>query len=102
MSDETTVSRAHFERLVTTWKAERGHSSKLTDLAMHPAYQQIIGMGRDAIPLILEEMNERPDQWDWALRAITGTDPVPREAWGKLSEITAAWIHWGKDRGYIT
>jgi len=91
----------HFQRLVGAWKAERGHSSKVTELAMHPAYQQIIGMGKDAIPLLLEEMKERPDHWDWALRAITGIDPVPREAWGKLGEIAAAWIHWGRVQGYI-
>jgi hypothetical protein len=73
----------------------------LKDLAMHPAYQQIIGMGERAIPLLIEEMKERPDQWDWALRAITGADPVPRESWGKLKEIAASWVAWGKERGSI-
>jgi hypothetical protein len=93
--------RQRFVRLVGEWKAGRGHSSKLKDLAMHPAYQQIIGMGESAVPLLLEEMKERPDQWDWALRAITGDDPVPHESWGKLTEIAAAWNAWGKERGYI-
>jgi hypothetical protein len=98
-SDSTTQGRdqesdfqQRFARLVAEWKVGRGHSSKLRDLAMHPAYQQIIGMGERAVPLLIKEMNQRPDQWDWALRAITGTDPVPRESWGKLKEIAAAWI----------
>ena len=90
-----------FERLVEEWKCGRGHSSKLKDLAMHPAYQQIIGMGERAVPLLIEEMIERPDQWDWALRAITGTDPVPRESWGKLKDIAAAWVAWGREKGCI-
>lgn len=93
--------RQRFDRLVVEWKTGRGHSSKLKELATHPAYQQIIGMGESAVPFLLEEMKERPDQWDWALRAITGTDPVPRESWGKLKEIAAAWIAWGEERGYI-
>ena len=87
-------------RLVAEWKVGRGHSSKLKDLAMHSAYQQIIRMGERAIPLLIEEMKERPDQWDWALRTITGTDPVPREWWGKLKDIAAAWVAWGRDRGF--
>ena len=98
-SDSTTQGRdqesdfqQRFARLVAEWKVGRGHSSKLRDLAMHPAYQQIIGMGERAVPLLIKEMNQRPDQWDWALCAITGTDPVPRESWGKLKEIAAAWI----------
>jgi hypothetical protein len=92
--------RQRFSNLVAVWKSDRGHSSKLTDLVIHPAYQQIIGMGDRAIPLLLEEMRERPDHWDWALRAITGSDPVPRESWGKLREIANAWLAWGKGNGY--
>ena len=49
-------------------------------MVTHPAYLQIIGMGKDAIPLLMNEMNERPDHWDWAVCAITGADPVPAEA----------------------
>jgi len=98
---ENQTDRQRFNRLVVEWKTARGHSSKLKDLAMHPAYQQIIGMGERAVPLLLEEMKERPDHWDWALRAITGTDPVPRESWGRLRQIAVAWIEWGTKEGYI-
>ena len=93
--------RQRFDNLAAVWKADRGHSSMLTELVIHPAYQQIIGMGEPAVPLLLEEMRARPDHWDWALRSITGSDPVPRESWGKLREIAAAWVAWGKERGYI-
>ncbi len=99
--DDGSDFQQRFARLVAEWKVGRGHSSKLKDLAMHPAYQQIIGMGERAVPLLIEEMKQRPDQWDWALRAITGTDPVPRESWGKLKDIAAAWIAWGKERGCV-
>jgi len=99
--DHESDFQQRFARLVAEWKVGRGHSSKLKDLAMHPAYQQIVGMGERAVPLLIEEMKERPDQWDWALRAITGTDPVPPESWGKLKDIAAAWIAWGRERGCV-
>ena len=89
-NDEVVLPQ-RFARLVDEWKRGRGHSSKLTDLVMHPAFQRIIGIGERAVPLLIEEMKERPDHWISALRAITGVDPVPRESWGKLREIAASW-----------
>ena len=67
---------------------------------MHPAYQRIIGMGESAIPLLLEELDARPDHWAWALRAITGVDPVPDASRGKLRPTADAWVKWGRDNGY--
>jgi hypothetical protein len=59
---------------------------------MHPAYQQIIGLGPAGVPLLLRELEREPDHWFWALRAITGEDPVPEEARGRLREMAAAWL----------
>jgi hypothetical protein len=95
------TTRQRFDNLAALWKSQCGHDSFVTDLVIHPAYQQIIGMGEPAVPLLLEEMRARPNHWDWALRSITGSDPVPKESWGKLREIAAAWVAWGKERGYI-
>lgn len=89
-----------FNALMADWKKGRGHSSKIRDLAMHPAYQQIIGMGEPAVPLLLKEMGERPDYWMWALRAITGVNPIAEGNRGKLKEIAQAWVKWGKDNRY--
>jgi type I restriction enzyme M protein len=93
--------RKTFRDLMTEWKKTRGHSSKIKDLAVNLAYRRIIGMGETAVPLILEEMRHHPDQWTWALRAITGADPVPKESRGKLKEMAAAWLAWGIAEGYI-
>ena len=68
---------------------------------MHPAYQQIIGMGEEALPLILEELSRRPGHWFWALKAITGEDPVPAEHAGEVPEMTRAWLEWGRQHDYI-
>jgi hypothetical protein len=89
-----------FESLASEWRRGRGFSSKVKDLVMHPAYQRIIGMGQAAVPFLLKEMERTPDHWAWALRAITGEDPVPPSSRGKLLETAKAWIQWGRLHGY--
>lgn len=89
-----------FRSLVERWRAERGHYSLIEKLCMHEAYQQIIGMGEPVVPLILAEFEARPGHWDWALRAITGENPVPKESQGRLKEMAAAWTDWGRRKGY--
>ncbi len=90
-----------FDCLAAAWRENRGPTSSLTEMAMRPEYQRIIGMGHEAVPLLLEELQKAPDHWFWALVAITGEDPVPPEHKGKLSEMTKAWLQWGRDEGYL-
>ena len=89
-----------FARLVSKWKRETGHLSAVEKISMHPSYQQIIGMGSDALPLIFAELKEEPDHWFWALRAITGADPVPEASRGKVKQMIKLWIAWGRKHGY--
>jgi hypothetical protein len=89
-----------FRELVRQWKEATEFTSSITELATHPAYQQIIGLGGDTLPLIFDELRHDPDNWFWALKAITGEDPVPRSARGNLRVMTQAWLDWAKDHGY--
>ena len=82
LAQDADEPRRLFHALATEWKAGRGHSSKAKDLAMHPAYQRIIGMGEKAIPLILEEMRCCPSQWTWALRELPALIQFPRNPGG--------------------
>ena len=94
--------RERFQRLATEWKERSRYLSNTAQMAMLKPYQRIIGMGMPAVPLILEEMRREPGQWFWALEAITGENPVPADAAGKVRLMTQAWIDWGKERGLIT
>ena len=70
---------------------------------MLPAYQKIIGLGADAVPLILEELKiegDEPDQWFWALRALAEDNPVAPEDQGDFLKMAQAWIRWGEGQGY--
>ena len=82
------------------WKAERGPLSSITAMAMHPAYQRIIGLGPAAVPLLLRELEREPDHWFWALKSITGEDPVSPADRGKLRAMTQAWLNWAEGHGY--
>jgi hypothetical protein len=94
------VAQERFARLAADWKAFESPSSSVTDLAMHPSYQQIIGMGEIAIPFIVEELEREPDHWFWALHCITGVDPVPEDDRGNIDAMSAAWIDWARKHGY--
>ncbi len=70
-------------------------------MAMLPPYQKIIGMGPEAVPLILEELRRHPGYWFWALRMITDEDPVPKEVRGNMEKMIEAWVGWGVANGHL-
>lgn len=89
-----------FESLVKKWKEDTRFASTVLEMATNPAYQQIIGMGRQAVPLILKQLAKKPEHWFWALNSITGEDPVPENSRGNLPKMTKAWLEWGQQNGY--
>ena len=89
-----------FRRLTTEWKSSRGPHSSTLKLVMHPAYQKIIGMGADVIPMIFRELESQPDSWFWALRSIAETDPVAERDRGDGEAMARAWLAWGRKNGY--
>jgi hypothetical protein len=102
ISRESLFPQMKFYRLKSQWEAETAFLPSISDIAMHPAYQQIIGLGFVAVPLILREMEKEPGHWFWALKSITGEDPVPHEHRGRINAMTEDWLLWGKEQGYIS
>lgn len=89
-----------FEKLAAEWKAARNQISSGTEMFLHPAYQKIIGMGPEVVPLILREMEANLDHWFWALKAITEKDPVPPAHRGRLKLMAKDWLNWARKQGY--
>ncbi len=85
-----------FDALADQWRNDTVLLSSVDKMAMHPAYQRIIGLGPQALPLILRELQARPDHWFWALHAISGDDPVRPGA--TFDEAVDAWLKWGRER----
>jgi len=92
---------ARFHTLRKHWQLDTAVKSSISEIVMHPAYQQIIGMGPTAVPFILTEMQLSSDHWFWALRSISGDDPVESQHRGNIKKMTEAWLQWGRNQGYI-
>jgi len=90
-----------FAGLAATWHEETEFTSSLRDMVLHPAYQRIIGLGPEVVPLVLQELAERPDHWFAALYALTGVNPVDRSIAGSVPAMTEAWLRWGREQSYL-
>lgn len=90
-----------FTRLVTRWRQETQALSSDSDIVANFAYHQIMGMGERALPLIFEEMEAHGGRWFWALRAITGENPVRPEDRGNVRRMTETWLKWARDHKYV-
>ncbi len=93
--------RKEFSSHAKKWQEDTAFLSSLEDIALHPSYQRIIGMGRDALPLIFKDLQKSPNHWFWALYFITGENPVPAAAEGNMQAMAEAWLAWGKERGLV-
>lgn len=89
-----------FYDLLLNWRGETRHLSLVADIAMHPSYQKIIGMGEKVVPLLLRELQKKPEHLFWALKAITGADPIQPSQRGKLKEMAQTWLTWATENGY--
>lgn len=92
--------RQKFQQLADDWRSETEHLSSIHAF-IHPAYQQIVGMGMVAVPFILEDLRANGGHWFWALRYITGENPASDVQPGDLIAQAEAWLQWGVSRHLI-
>lgn len=97
----TNIDVAKFKRLADKWKRETSVLSDSTKIAMHPAYQEIIAMGTDVLPLIFERLLKYGEDWFCALMILTDADPVPNEYCGNIPKMRALWLEWAVKKGII-
>jgi hypothetical protein len=53
------------------------------------------------VPHILKSLKRQPNDWFYALRAVTGENPVPASAAGNISRMASIWIAWGEAKGLV-
>jgi len=90
--------REKFMSLYKSWKNDTALLSSITEKCIHPSYQQIIGVGSNVLPYIFEMLSDRFDHWFWALKAITGADPVDQADKGNIKKMREAWLNWWHTR----
>lgn len=89
-----------FYRLLEEWRFDTLASSRVRDKVEHPAFRQIVDIGKPAVPLIVSELRENPGFLFLALYPITGDTPVPPRYAGNPSTLVEAWLAWA-DRNNV-
>ena len=100
-TDPSPPLKARFRALREEWEEQVTFVSSTTARCMAEAYQKIIGLGAPVLPLLLADLRDRGGDWFWALKAISGSDPVPVENRGRWDEMRDAWLAWGRRQGLI-
>lgn len=90
---------AKFKRLAAEWRRDTRFVSAVRRKVAHPAYLKIIGMGKDALPFILKDLDDRPADWIPALISIT--DENPAKADNTFEQAVKAWLKWGRDHDLL-
>src|SRR2546425_9874319 len=87
-----------FNELAREWYRDTRMLSSAHQIVLHPAYQKIIGMGREALPFIFKELKRTRGHWLWALAMITREDRA--EPGQTFREAVDSWLKWGEKMGY--
>lgn len=97
-----TLTRGRFERLVRQWKSDLAVESSATRITSHPAYLEVMKMGKRVVPLILADISTHGTRhWGWALQCLTGVNPVSSEDIGRLARQNMHWLAWGRSQGLL-
>jgi hypothetical protein len=90
-----------FYRLAADWSANTRGISSLTELVKHPSYQEIMRLGWDVVPYLLQDLQENKRFWFPALTEITKVRPFDAGDIGNSRRMTKAWIEWGRRKHLI-
>lgn len=99
-SSPSSLLTREFNERADRWAKETGIQSSPVIRFMHKDYQSIMARGKEVIPLILNRMKQKPDDWFWALQHIANHDAAAGA--DGFDGAVAAWLRWGKDNGYIS
>lgn len=78
------------------WQKETSHLSSVSQIVEHPAYREIVKMGKEVVPWIIDDIKFHGTTFWWhALREILKDGPiVPEYGRGKLRLINELWLAW--------
>ncbi|HZI15937.1 MAG TPA: hypothetical protein VE153_36560 [Myxococcus sp.] len=88
---------ARFETLAKEWQehcdAHREASNPYVFLN-HPSFESLVGLGRAAVPLIIEHYRGGSVFWGAALRRIIGVTTFGDGVVGNLEATRRGWLQW--------
>jgi hypothetical protein len=94
--------RKRFEFLAAQWYEGTRFESNYARILSHRAFRGIIGLGPQAVPLILKELEKgQAGAWFQALEDITGENPVAPGHEADSALMIADWLTWGRSNGIV-
>jgi hypothetical protein len=86
-----------FYSVYGAWKADTAHLSSIDAAVQSDHFKELVALGDKVVPLIVYELKKAPSFIFLALHEITGENPVPPSARGKVREMANAWISWAEN-----
>jgi len=86
-----------FKVLADEWEQHRQeiwYSSNINDYLKHPAYQEIVHLGKPAIPLIMERYKTDSLPWGFVLQEITGIPVIKDPKSFNPARVKEEWLKW--------
>jgi Zn-dependent peptidase ImmA (M78 family) len=95
------VLEDEFKALVAKWHSDNPGEQSTPESYRHPSYRRIREMNLRAIPLLLIELRDRPnDVWMVALKSITSKNVASTAS--TFEEAVRAWLAWGRAHGHLS
>lgn len=85
-----------FDKLGDEWEKGTCFYSAIWQMEAHPAFQSLVGMGKDIIPLAMERMKKPNCEgvfWHLILDKLVENPPDTRVE-GVMPEMRKRWIEW--------
>lgn len=88
-----------FDALTKDWVRATRFKNSLSEINDSEPLKSIMAMGDVVVPLILKDLRDSPKHWFFALRVLTGADPIKKRDAGNLENMRKAWLNWAAKEG---
>lgn len=86
--------RKRFHELARRWRRSTMFESDLRKILRSEHYREIAKLGREVVPIIIEEFSRRPDHWHAVLVYLTKANPAKEESAGDSQMLARDWKEW--------
>ncbi len=88
-----------FESLKNSWVRSTRFKNSLSEINDDKSLLSIIDLGPIVVPMILKDLRDSPKHWFYALRVLTGSNPIKKNEAGNLVKMQTAWLSWAAKKG---
>ena len=98
--NNTISLKEKFEKLTYEWKIRYGMLSVGNKMYNNEYYKAIIDLGKDVLPLMIEDMRTHKRKWFDAFEKMTDVWPVPKKQYTtiELMDCLVSWYDENKDK----